>query len=533
MKLSPSIDNMSNASGSHRGTQIMNLRKATAGSNSADKLMNANGNMTSSMIELILLLIEHEISRMVLWRSPHQGDSDLNVSQPQDVNLASRWKVYVRTAWNYSPKFAIQLAIRFPMETIRSELTRLVTQHASEVTHLHEAASYLINQQNIEQDAKELQHLLYWSPTTLSQALLYLNAPFVHNPLVGQYAIRSLKKFNAQAVVFYLPQLIQCLRHDQSGQLVRYLIDLVRKNVMFTHQLIWTLRTEIIDYDNLTPEESAELTAAEHSLSKICHALYLQVLGELVFDERAKRLYEEEFYFFDQITAISGALVPYPKDQRPHELVKMVRERILNKPLTKNLYTPTNTNCRIKYFDPTRSLTLKSAKKVPILIPFWVELREPDLDIGQDQESQTQVDFENPDLNGLVLQPCIFKMGDDCRQDQLALQIISMFKRIFENMNLPLYLFPYRVITTGRGMGIIEVIPNSSSRHQIGTNYEGNLYDYFLKKYGHESSIPFQIARKNFIESMAAYSVVSYILAIKDRHNGNIMVDEDGHIIHI
>ncbi|KAM1189697.1 hypothetical protein ACFX2J_025344 [Malus domestica] len=137
-------------------------------------------------------------------------------------------------------------------------------------------------------------------------------------------------------------------------------------------------------------------------------------------------------------------------------------------------------------------------------------------------------------LPGWDLCSVIVKSGDDCRQEHLAVQLISHFYDIFQEAGLPLWLRPYEVLVTSSYTALIETIPDTASIHSIKSRYPNitSLRDFFAAKY-QENSPSFKLAQRNFVESMAGYSLVCYLLQIKDRHNGNLLMDEEGHIIHI
>ncbi|KAG5439990.1 hypothetical protein PCK2_000682 [Pneumocystis canis] len=55
----------------------------------------------------------------------------------------------------------------------------------------------------------------------------------------------------------------------------------------------------------------------------------------------------------------------------------------------------------------------------------------------------------------------------------------------------------------------------------------------YVKVYGDIHSEEYRSAQDCFMRSLAAYSLICYLFQLKDRHNGNILLDTEGHLIHI
>ncbi|KAL7541067.1 hypothetical protein ACHAXR_010602 [Thalassiosira sp. AJA248-18] len=136
---------------------------------------------------------------------------------------------------------------------------------------------------------------------------------------------------------------------------------------------------------------------------------------------------------------------------------------------------------------------------------------------------------------GWRLLPILIKSNDDLRQEQLASQLIQRMALILAKARVPVWLYPYEIVAlTGRG-GVIECVPDTISIDSLKRNDPDftSLKSFFEQHFGRSGSDELANAKANFVESLAAYSIVCFLMQIKDRHNGNILLDNKGHIVHI
>ena len=164
------------------------------------------------------------------------------------------------------------------------------------------------------------------------------------------------------------------------------------------------------------------------------------------------------------------------------------------------------------------------------------------------------------------------KSGMRISTEQLISQMLVLYQIAFDDASVTVHhlgavtrqhnfkslLTPYTVVETFPSFGLAEFLPNVKSFHEIKgihrieplpcgpctTCFKGEccpgtgitLTEYFFKLFGKDSEhhpAAHNAARLNFVRSLAPNLVTQYLLAIKDRHNGNILLHNDGRIIHV
>ena len=363
------------------------------------------------------------------------------------------------------------------------------------------------------QDAAEVQQatdlIPSWAEIDVDAALELLGPTFDHLA-VRSYAVDRLRKADDEELLLYLLQLVQALKfekYDAEGgipetSLASFLIDRATKNFLLGNYLHWYLMVEC-------DEKGPDVNMAHRKLFARVEYHFMLSLEEHSSGQRQMLLRQGE------IVAILDRIARDVRFGREGRINKIER-------LKKYLADPKN---ELLSIEPPVPLPLD-----PTVLVTGVHPEESN--VFKSSLSPLLITFKTS--NGTGKYPIIFKTGDDLRQDQLVIQIITLMDRLLQIENLDLKLTPYRILATGSTSGAVQFIP-SSSLSAISSKYRGSVLAY-LRTHNPDPPSPLGIRKEvldTYIKSCAGYCIMTYILGVGDRHLENLMLTPTGHFFHI
>ncbi|KAF2077284.1 hypothetical protein CYY_001409 [Polysphondylium violaceum] len=348
-----------------------------------------------------------------------------------------------------------------------------------------------------KQVGEMFQLLKNWPILPAVDSLELLDPKFADSVEIREYVVKCLDQLSDYELEIYMLQLVQAIKHDifHGSVLSLFLLGRVFQNILtLGNPFFWHLRSDI---ENREVDERFRLLLAA----------FLRYSPE-TFREQLK----------DQITTLrilenlSKKVKDIPFDKRKSYVEQKLLEEE-NFPKTV-LTIPFDPSIRVNNIIPQKCKSMDSAK-----CPLWVV-------------------FKNKDQFAQPFQ-MIVKSGDDLRQDILTLQLLKLMDHMWKSEDLDLHMTIYRVIATGSGTGLIEVVSNSETAARIQAAAGGMTGAFkqtpianWLKNHNLTEN-NYQKAVSKFTLSCAGYCVATYVLGIGDRHNDNIMIDKYGHLFHI
>ena len=336
--------------------------------------------------------------------------------------------------------------------------------------------------------------LASWAPMPPVDAMELLKVNFPDCRVRGT-AVQWMEKLSDDELCDYLPQLVQALKYEiyHDSALARFLLHRALGCVRLMHYLFWYLKDKINE-----PQFGQRFQVIVGALLSIC--------GEAQ---------KEEFTVQDELVTDLTEIAQKVKAARDSSRMNVLQQELAV--VASNLYSslrlPLSPSLEIKGLD-VRACGYFTSNSAPLKLVF------------------KNVDQFGDDIHA------IFKIGDDMRQDTLAMQLVGIMNKIWLKEGLDLKMITYRCMATGSGMGMIEIVTESETLREIHTQFglAGSFKDEpiarWLQKHNPDEQ-SYSQAVANFAASCAGYCVATYVLGICDRHNDNIMLKRSGHLFHV
>jgi phosphatidylinositol 3-kinase len=355
---------------------------------------------------------------------------------------------------------------------------------------------------NHPKQAKHAMALLEkWAKPKIDDALEILSHRFQQEQALRDLAVRYLEQVPDEELSYYLLSLVQALRYDrydaqstENSSLLNFLIKRAQSNFKIANDLFWFLDVEAMKINDVADYTKKR---GEFQLGMFTTPTGMAIIHEL----------EKQRVLIRQLMDIA---IKMKNSSLSREAKRAEVQAILAKTFAKFETTahPLHPGMKINSIDPAGAHVFRSANQ-PIKVTFKNSVNET----------------------------CsiILKTGDDLRQDQLVIQLISLMDQLLKKENLDLKLIPYKVLALSLDDGILEVVPNAMSVSDVLSDYNGDIKQ-FLRKNNPDPAGPFGIAKESldiYVRSCAGYCVITYILGIGDRHLDNILLTKQGHFFHI
>lgn len=120
----------------------------------------------------------------------------------------------------------------------------------------------------------------------------------------------------------------------------------------------------------------------------------------------------------------------------------------------------------------------------------------------------------------------LFKF-EDVRKDRMTMDITYWLEKTTTGK---VCFTRYNVFPITRSMGIIQMLDGVTTLYDVKHKHNTTLQNFILDR---NSGMSVEALRTKFVKSVAAACVLSYVIGVGDRHLENMLVTDDGKLIHV